>query len=60
MHINLGEKESRSSVISLHTTTDGAQYMEWDVYRTRLNTLFARQLIERANNGIDAVLSPET
>lgn len=60
LHINLGEKESRSSVISLHTTTDGAQYMEWDVYRTRLNTLFARQLIERANNGIDAVLSPET
>ncbi|RUT65341.1 insecticidal toxin protein, partial [Morganella morganii] len=48
------------SVISLHTTADGAQYMEWDAYRTRLNTLFARQLIERANNGIDAVLSPET
>ncbi|MEY0265811.1 hypothetical protein [Morganella morganii] len=48
------------SVISLHTTADGAQYMEWDTYRTRLNTLFARQLIERANNGIDAVLSPET
>lgn len=46
--------------ISLHTTTDGAQYMEWDGYRTRLNTLFARQLIERANNGIDAILSPET
>nr|WP_235845342.1 hypothetical protein [Morganella psychrotolerans] len=34
--------------------------MEWDAYRTRLNTLFARQLIERANHGIDAVLSPET
>lgn len=46
--------------ISLHTTTDGAQYMEWDGYRTRLNTLFARQLIERANNGIEAILSPET
>ncbi|MCU6356681.1 neuraminidase-like domain-containing protein, partial [Morganella morganii] len=31
-------------VISLYTTEDGAQYMEWDAYRTRLNTLFARQL----------------
>lgn len=47
-------------VISLHTTADDAQYMEWGAYRTRLNTLFARQLIERANRGIDAVLSPET
>ena len=46
--------------ISLYTTPDGAQYMEWDGYRTRLNTLFTRQLIERANNGIDAILSPET
>ena len=46
--------------IALHITEDGAQYMEWDAYRTRLNTLFARQLIERANSGIDAVLSPET
>lgn len=48
------------NAISLHTTPDGAQYMEWDAYRTRLNTLFARQLIERTNRGIDAVLSPET
>lgn len=48
------------SVITLHTTADGAQYMESKAYRTRLNTLFARQLIERANNGIDAVLAPET
>ncbi|EPY9202137.1 neuraminidase-like domain-containing protein [Morganella morganii] len=46
--------------ISLYTTPEGAQYMEWDGYRTRLNTLFTRQLIERANNGIDAILSPET
>ncbi len=46
--------------ISLYTTPDGAQYMEWDGCRTRLNTLFTRQLIERANNGIDAILSPET
>lgn len=46
--------------ISLYTTPEGAQYMEWDGYRTWLNTLFTRQLIERANNGIDAILSPET
>lgn len=52
--------KTESAVISLYTTGDGAQYMEWDVYRTRLNTLFARQLIARANRGIDAVLSPET
>ncbi|REL18922.1 insecticidal toxin protein [Morganella morganii] len=46
--------------ISLYTDKNGAQYMEWDAYRTRLNTLFARQLIEKTNRGIDAVLSPET
>lgn len=46
--------------ISLHLTLDGAQYMEWDGYRTRLNTLFARQLIERTNKGIDTILSPKT
>ncbi|WP_032098798.1 neuraminidase-like domain-containing protein, partial [Morganella morganii] len=46
--------------ISLYTDKNGAQYMEWDAYRTRLNTLFARQLIEKVNRGIDAVLSPET
>ncbi len=49
-----------SRPISLYTTPEGAQYMEWDGWRTRLNTLFTRQLIERANNGIDAILSPET
>ncbi|EMI7477413.1 insecticidal toxin protein [Morganella morganii] len=54
------EPEISPRAISLYTTEYGAQYMEWDAYRTRLNTLFARQLIERANNGTDAVLSPET
>lgn len=58
--LTLKTPDADESVISLYTTGDGAQYMEWDVYRTRLNTLFARQLIERANRGIDAVLSPET
>ncbi|MEX3240611.1 neuraminidase-like domain-containing protein, partial [Serratia quinivorans] len=46
--------------ISLHTTDDGAQYMALDCYRTRLNTLFAQQLIARASRGVDAVLSRET
>ena len=58
--LQLKTPEVSARVISLHTTKDGAQYMEWDAYRTRLNTLFARQLIEKANNGIEAVLSPET
>ncbi len=58
LNISVPGKSLRA--ISLHTTADGAQYMEWDAYRTRLNTLFARQLIEKANRGIDAVLSPET
>ena len=59
-NLQLKTPEVSTRVISLRTTEDGAQYMEWDTYRTRLNTLFARQLIERANNGIEAVLSPET
>ena len=58
--LTLKKSDADESVISLYTTGDGAQYMEWDAYRTRLNTLFARQLIARANSGIDAVLSPET
>ncbi|GIZ28577.1 hypothetical protein TUM12151_15190 [Morganella morganii] len=58
--LTLKTPDADKSVISLYTTGDGAQYMEWDAYRTRLNTLFARQLIARANSGIDAVLSPET
>ncbi|MEG0278758.1 MAG: neuraminidase-like domain-containing protein [Morganella sp. (in: enterobacteria)] len=62
MKVSAGGSSAKtgSAVISLYTTPDGAQYMEWEAYRTRLNTLFARQLIERANRGIDAVLSPET
>ncbi|MEX3242910.1 hypothetical protein AB4L93_25970, partial [Serratia quinivorans] len=52
--------EVSKSAISLYTTDDGAQYMELDCYRTRLNTLFAQQLIARASRGVDAVLSRET
>lgn len=48
------------NVIRLGTTTESAQYMEVGPYRTRLNTLFARQLVERAATGIDTILSYET
>ncbi|MBA5820905.1 insecticidal toxin protein [Morganella morganii] len=58
--LQLKTPEVSTRAISLYTDKNGAQYMEWDAYRTRLNTLFARQLIEKANRGIDAVLSPET
>ncbi|MBT0422983.1 insecticidal toxin protein, partial [Morganella morganii subsp. morganii] len=58
--LNITVPGTALNAISLYTDKNGAQYMEWDAYRTRLNTLFARQLIEKANNGIDAVLSPET
>ncbi|MCH5517861.1 neuraminidase-like domain-containing protein [Pseudomonas syringae] len=48
------------NLIQLKTTSDNAQYMQIDAYRTRLNTLFARQLVERAASGIDTILSYET
>ncbi|WP_236637546.1 neuraminidase-like domain-containing protein [Photorhabdus australis] len=50
--------------ISLSKTRRGAQYMSMAVngeaIKVRLNTLFARQLVARANVGIDAVLTLET
>ncbi|MFS2224055.1 neuraminidase-like domain-containing protein [Pantoea sp. B65] len=36
------------------------QYLENGPWRTRVNTLFARQLVARANKGLDSVLSMET
>ncbi|WP_426158928.1 neuraminidase-like domain-containing protein [Pseudomonas sp. TSRC2-2] len=48
------------NVIRLGTTAENAQYMEVGPYRTRLNTLFARQLVERASAGIDTILSYDT
>lgn len=48
------------NLIQLKTTSDNAQYMQIDAYRTRLNTLFARQLVARAASGIDTILSYET
>nr|WP_329606868.1 neuraminidase-like domain-containing protein [Pseudomonas syringae] len=48
------------NIIRIKNTAGKAQYMEVDAYRTRLNTLFARQLVERAAAGIDTILSYET
>ncbi|MEI9539858.1 neuraminidase-like domain-containing protein [Enterobacter cancerogenus] len=51
-------------VIALRKNTRGAQYVRFiadnDVALIRLNTLFARQLVDRANTGIDTILSMET
>ncbi|MCU5775375.1 neuraminidase-like domain-containing protein [Erwiniaceae bacterium BAC15a-03b] len=38
----------------------GEQYLQNGPWRTRINTLFARQLVARANRGLNAVLSMET
>ncbi|EEJ8283267.1 toxin [Salmonella enterica] len=47
-------------VISLNKNTNGAQYLQYGFYRVRVNTLFAKQLVARANKGLNAVLSMET
>lgn len=52
--------KSSMPVISLNKTTDGAQYLQYGLYRVRVNTLFAKQLVARANKGLNAVLSMET
>ncbi|PQQ29067.1 toxin [Photorhabdus luminescens] len=48
------------NILTIHNDTNGAQYMQWGGYRIRLNTLFARKLINRATAGIDTILSIET
>lgn len=47
-------------VISLNKTVGYAQYLQRDVHRIRINTLFAQQLITKANKGIDQVLTMDT
>lgn len=48
-------------IIGTHVTNgETAQYLQHDNIRTRLNTLFARQLTERAALGIDTILSYDT
>lgn len=54
------EQNHEAAGMSIIRGNNGAQYLQYDAYRTRLNTLFARQLVARANNGVDAVLSMET
>lgn len=47
----------------VETNGERAQYLEHqqsNTLRTRLNTLFARQLTEKANGGIDAILNYRT
>ncbi|MQL48831.1 toxin [Photorhabdus khanii] len=59
-NIRVIKKANVDDVLTLHHDANGAQYMQWGVYRTRLNTLFARKLISRATAGIDTILSMET
>ncbi|KNC93808.1 neuraminidase-like domain-containing protein [Trabulsiella odontotermitis] len=47
-------------IISLYRQDNGSQYLQLGCYRTRINTLFARQLVARADLGLNAVLSMET
>jgi hypothetical protein len=49
-----------NTILQLHETDAGVQYMQYGVYRIRLNTLLAPQLVSRANVGINAILSMET
>ncbi|MEJ8322007.1 neuraminidase-like domain-containing protein [Kosakonia sacchari] len=51
---------AESRKMSLSRTDTGVQYLQRGPYRVRINTLFARQLVARANQGLDAVLSMET
>ncbi len=48
----------RTAVIG--STKAGAQYLARNGWVTRLNTLFARQLTERAASGLDTILSYES
>lgn len=51
----------KESIISLKTNNAHAQYISMNIANknmlVRLNTLFARQLVKRANKGIDTILT---
>ncbi|MDE1480015.1 toxin [Xenorhabdus bovienii] len=49
-----------ANILWLQETDTGVQYMQLGVYRIRLNTLLAPQLVSRANTGIDTILTMET
>lgn len=52
--------ENKLPVIPLVRITNGTQYLQYSVYRIRVNTLFAKSLVARASMGVGAVLSMET
>jgi len=54
------KSEDSNNILTLHKTDAGAQYIEMGIYRTRLNTLFAHELVSRADKGIDSILSMNT
>ncbi len=58
--IPVTRKVKTDNALTLFHNENGAQYMQWGAYRIRLNTLFARQLVERVTTGIDTILSMET
>lgn len=55
---------SSGNVIKVETNSAMAQYMSMSIASksmlVRLNTLFARQLVKRANKGIDSILTLDT
>ncbi|MCA6221649.1 Tc toxin subunit A-related protein [Photorhabdus antumapuensis] len=59
-NIPVTRKVKTDNALTLCHDGNGAQYMQWGAYHIRLNTLFARQLVERATTGIDTILSMET
>lgn len=52
--------DNKLELLYIKKTDSGAQYIEKGAYRTRLNTLFAQELIQRAEQGIDTILSLNT
>ncbi|NUL39827.1 neuraminidase-like domain-containing protein, partial [Kosakonia sacchari] len=58
--ITLSQVSNDTRKMLLMRTDTGAQYLQREAYRVRINTLFAHQLVARANLGLDAVLSMET
>ncbi|MBF8748126.1 neuraminidase-like domain-containing protein [Pseudomonas monteilii] len=58
IQVNKAPDSLRTAVIG--ATAQGAQYLERKGWVTRLNTLFARQLTERAVSGLDQILSYTT
>lgn len=58
--INRVNSDAGNEVIEFTKTDRYAQYLQRDVHRVRINTLFAQQLIAKANAGVDKVLAMDT